>query len=52
MKYGNIKIQLKLMEQDSDGNLSDDYYDYTKYLQVGAIHTLNLDDTLDRITLS
>lgn len=52
MKYGNIKLQLVLMKQNNDGNLSDEYYDYSKYLQVGAIHTLNLDDTLDRINLS
>ena len=51
MKYGQIKLRLVLLDQQ-DTTLDDKYYDYTQYLQVGAAHTLNLDDTLDRIVLN
>ena len=46
-----FKIKLFLLKQD-DGANPNSYYDFSNYVQVGAGQTINLDDTIDTMSIT
>lgn len=50
MELKGFKINVILLRQN-DGNMPSDYYDFSKYAQIGFGQTLNLDDTLDTMSI-
>ena len=51
MELKGFSIKLILLKQ-TDGNMSDNYYDFSKYVQIGFGQTLPLDDTIDTMALT
>ena len=53
MEYGKINIEIKLLKQnENDGNKEEEFYDFSKYVQMGVGQTLNLDDTLKTMNIT
>lgn len=53
MEYGKINIEIKLLKQNAnDGNKEEEFYDFSKYVQMGVGQTLNLDDTLKTMNIT
>lgn len=50
MELKGFKININLIRQ-TDGNMPNDYYDFSKYAQIGFGQTLPLDDTLDTMSI-
>lgn len=53
MEYGKINIEIKLLKQNAnDGIHEEEFYDFTKYVQMGVGQSLNLDDTLKTMNIT
>lgn len=53
MEYGNINIEIKLLKQNAnDGTHEEQFYDFSKYVQMGVGQSLNLDDTLKTMNIT
>lgn len=50
LKGFNISVIL-LKQNNGDGNKVNSYYDFSKYAQIGFGQTLNLDDTIDTMSI-
>ena len=50
MELKGFKININLIRQ-TDGNMPNNYYDFSKYAQIGYGQTLPLDDTLDTMSI-